>query len=355
MNISQFEYTTFPISVYFGENTFLKTPDLLKSYKHIFLIASDYNQKQIDYLSSIFDNNNLTVFKEIIQHVPNALVEKALRIVKEKKADVIVAIGGGSAIGLAKGIAKAFELPIIAIPTTYAGSEMTNIWGITNNTGKKTGRSMSVIPKIVLYDPQFTSTMPMQLASTSAMNAMAHLIEAVYAYDTNPITYQNSLMAISKIAEGLSILAKEQKLTIEANQLLQFGAHIAGKSLCEVTMSLHHKVAHVIGGAYNLDHASLHTVLQAYVLEYQWDALSEQVKMDFMATLNHDYPPQALQNLAKLNNSPTSLAALGFEKQNIEKTVDIMLENPYPNPKKLEKEGLIKMLENAYNGTLSHI
>ena len=151
----------------------------------------------------------------------------------------------------------------------------------------------------------------------------------------------------------MNLLAARGVLTMEANQFLQYGSFIAGKVLCEVSMSLHHKMAHVLGGTFGLDHSSVHTVLQAYVLEYQWDALTEEVKNDFCSALDHEYAPAALLELARSMGAPTNLAAIGLKEKDIDKAVDLVLAKPYANPKKLTKKGLIDMLANGYAGRLS--
>jgi len=354
MNINQFEYTGYPGKVFFGTDSFKQLSKLLAPYKKAFVIAGNRYTPYVDLLKEILGVERIVHFNSIVQHVPEKLLEEASQKQVAEKTDVLVAIGGGSAIGLAKALALKNRQDIVAVPTTYAGSEMTNIWGITTAEGKTTGRDMIVLPKYVIYDPVFTASMPASLAATSSMNAMAHLMEAVYAHDANPVTYVNALDGIKKLKSGMNLLAAKGALTIEANQLLQYGSFIAGKALCEVSMSLHHKLAHVLGGTFGLDHSSIHTVLQGFVLEYQWDALSKEVKDDFCSALNHSYPPEALLDLARSMGAPTNLASIGFKKEDIEKAVDTVLAKPYANPKELTKSGLIELLNKAYRGKLSN-
>ena len=353
MYLSQFEYTGYPSNVFFGENSFDHVSKLLSSYKKAFVIAGNRLEPYVDSLKKNLGDGRIIHFSSVVQHVPLELIEEASQRQIEENTDVLVAIGGGSAIGLAKALALRSRHAIIAVPTTYAGSEMTNIWGITTPEGKTTGRDMIVLPRYVIYDPVFTSSMPASLAATSSMNAMAHLMEAIYAHDTNPITYINSLDGMKKLRSGMNVLAARGVLTMEANQFLQYGSFIAGKVLCEVSMSLHHKMAHVLGGTFGLDHSSVHTVLQAYVLEYQWDALTKEVKDDFCSVLDHVYAPAALLELARSMGAPTNLAAIGFKEKDIEKAVDTVLAKPYANPKELTKKGLIDMLVKGYAGQLS--
>lgn len=353
MYFNQFEYTGYPSKVFFGENSFNHLGRLLSSHKKAFVIAENRLEPYVDSLKKTLGDARIFHFSSVIQHVPVELIEEARLRQMEENTDVLVAIGGGSTIGLAKALALRSRHAIIAVPTTYAGSEMTNIWGITTEEGKTTGRDSIVLPQYVIYDPVLTSSMPASLAATSSMNAMAHLMEAIYAHDTNPITYVNSLDGMKKLRSGMILLAARGVLTMEANQLLQYGSFIAGKALCEVSMSLHHKMAHVLGGTFGLDHSSVHTVLQAYVLEYQWDALTKDLKDDFCNVLDHRYPPAALLDLARNMGVPTTLASIGFKEKDIEKAVDTVLAKPYANPKELTKEGLIDMLVKGYSGQLS--
>lgn len=354
MNINRFEYTGYPNKVFFGENSFIRLSQLLSQYKKALVIAGNRQGHHVDYLRETWGASRVVHFNSIIQHVPEGLVEEANLKQINENTDVLVAIGGGSAIGLAKALALKSRQDIIAVPTTYAGSEMTNIWGITTTEGKTTGRDRIVLPKYVIYDPAFTAGMPVSLAATSSMNAMAHVMEAIYAHDANPVTYINSLDGMRKLKSGMSILATTGILTLEANQLLQYGAFLAGKALCEVSMSLHHKLAHVLGGTFGLDHSSVHTVLQAYVLEYQWDALPNEIKVDLNVALDHSYAPEALLHLSKNMGAPTNLESIGFKKEDIEKAVDIVLAKPYSNPKKLTKYGLIDLMNKAFRGQLSN-
>lgn len=352
MNIKKFEYTGYASSVFFGENSFSQLNKILSPYNKAFVIAGSRLEPYVNLLKKSLGDERIIHFNSVIQHVPLELIEEANKIQIRENTDVLVAIGGGSTIGLAKALALRSKQTIVAVPTTYAGSEMTNIWGITTAEGKTTGRDLIVLPRYVIYDPSLTSSMPVSLAATSSMNAMAHLMEAIYAHDTNPITYNNSLDGIRKLRAGMMMLASQKKLTMEANQFLQYGSFIAGKVLCEVSMSLHHKMAHVLGGTFGLDHSSVHTVLQPYVLEYQWDALSDEVKNDFNSALSHTYAPGALLELAKSMGAPTMLSAIGFKENEIERAVDTVLAKPYANPKELTKSGLMEMLTKSYHGRL---
>ncbi|WKK78267.2 maleylacetate reductase [Marivirga salinae] len=346
-----FNYTSYPNQVIFGKGKTSDLPKVLENYSKIMAFGEDRWATNIQHVADAVGKNNLFYFDEIIQHVPQHLVDKAMVKLKSEKPDVLLAFGGGSAIGLAKALALETQLPIVAVPTTYSGSEQTNIWGISTEEGKTTGKSMDVMPKVVVYDSNLTAGLPLSLAVTSGMNAMAHLMEAIYAPNGNPITRHHALLGVEKIKLGLEEVAKEKKLTEQANVNIQFGAYLAGKCLCEVSMSLHHKMAHVLGGSFKLEHSYVHTVLQAFVLNYQWDYLSDEIKSDFVQVLGYQ-PAQKLQDLSAQAGGPSDLKSIGFKRENIDKAVETVLAKPYENVAPLEKAKLVDMLLHAYEGSL---
>ena len=352
MTIENFEFQSLAADVHFGPGKVSQLPGLIGD-KKAFVIAEERQQAIVDQLSTELGAKNVVPFREVGQHVPAGLVAQAAAVYVSEGCEILVAIGGGSTIGLAKALALETSHPIIAVPTTYAGSEMTNIWGITSAAGAKTtGRDARVLPAHVIYDPDLTITLPKKLAATSAMHAMAHLMEAIYAPDVNPVTYITSLYGMKQMMIGMLILSREKKLSANANNLLLLGAFLGGKGLREVAMSLHHKAAHVLSDTFALEHSHVHTVLQPYVLEYQWGSLVNKTKEDLKQALMNPYPPMALYDAAKVMDAPFSLKEIGFKAEDIEKAVDIMLEQPYANPAPLDRDKLIKMMQRAYDGKL---
>ena len=147
-------------------------------------------------------------------------------------------------------------------------------------------------------------------------------------------------------------LAASDHLTEDATEKLLFGSFLAGKCLCEVEMSLHHKAAHVLGGSFGMEHSSVHTVLQSYVLAYQWPYLSEEIQNNFKKALDTDHPPKALKTLAENAGAQTNLQGIGFKEVDIEKAAEMIVSKPYANVAPISKEGLVKMLYNAYHGKI---
>ncbi|MDF3834397.1 maleylacetate reductase, partial [Cupriavidus basilensis] len=196
-------------------------------------------------------------------HVPMETAEAARAEAARLGADCCVAVGGGSTIGLGKAIALTSDLPIVAVPTTYAGSEMTPIYGLTDGGLKKTGRDLRVLPRTVIYDPELTLTLPAQLSACSGMNAMAHAVEALYAQDANPIISLMAEASIGALAVALPAVM-DNPADLEARSGALYGAWLAGACLGSVGMALHHKLCHTLGGSFNLPHAQAHTIVLPY-------------------------------------------------------------------------------------------
>ena len=349
--MNPFHYRTLTGNTLFGTGRFDDFLQELSAYHRIVLIGSP---RVADYAEVLRARFTVEWFQEVIQHVPQPLVDKAADVVEAFKPDLLLAIGGGSAIGLAKALALKTSLPIAAVPTTFSGSEQTNIWGISNENGKTTGKDERVYPRYVLYDSDVTVGMPQSLAVKSSMNAMAHLMEAVYAPDGNPLTRELALLGIRELKKGLARISTtdvhmDKEAERAVHELLLFGAYLAGKCLGEVSMSLHHKTAHVLGGSFGLDHASVHTVLQSYVLEYQWPHLAEAVRRDFIDALG-DNPAQTLRDLARIGGAAVTLGDIGFRREDIPRAVEIILSKPYANVAPLESGRLTDMLEAAFSG-----
>src|SRR5438445_1899914 len=207
------------------------------------------------------------IFPRALMHVPIETAREARMEAQRLGADCAVAIGGGSTTGLGKAIALDSGLPILAIPTTYAGSEMTPIYGLTEGGEKKTGRDPRVLPRTVIYDPELTITLPAGLSITSGLNAIAHAAEGLYAHDGNPIIGLMAEEGIRALARALPLIQRSPA-DIEARSDALYGAWLCGVVLGQVAMGLHHKLCHTLGGSFNLPHAETHTVVLAHALAY---------------------------------------------------------------------------------------
>jgi maleylacetate reductase len=288
------------------------------------------------------------VFDGARMHVPAEVAAAARERAKRVDADCCVAIGGGSTTGLAKAIALTSGLPIVAIPTTCAGSEMTPVWGITERGVKKTGRDVVVLPKTVIYDPFLTLSLPAALSVSSGMNAIAHCVEALYSRDANPIVSMIAEEGIRALAKSLPKIVKESA-NLKARSDALYGAWLAGVSLGAVGMALHHKLCHTLGGTFNLPHAETHTVVLPHAVAYNAPAVAEAMERVARA-LGAASAASGLYDLAKSLGAPLSLQALGMTRDQIEPAADLAVQNAYYNPRPITRDGIQTLLEHAFDG-----
>jgi alcohol dehydrogenase class IV len=281
-------------------------------------------------------------------HVPIETANAARTEAKSLGADCCVAVGGGSTIGLAKAIALEFGLPIIALPTTYAGSEMTPIWGLTEGRIKRTGRDVRVLPKTVIYDPELTLSLPPQLSAVSGMNAIAHCVEALYAQDANPIISLMAEEGIRALATALPVIA-DNPANIEARGHALYGAWLAGAALGSVGMALHHKLCHTLGGTFGLPHAETHAILIAHVAAYNRDHAKAPL-WRVASALEATDAAEGLYDLLVRLRAKTALKEFGFQPKDVEAAATIATQNPYYNPRPVTREGIVGILNNAFEG-----
>jgi maleylacetate reductase len=289
------------------------------------------------------------VYAEAVMHVPIETARAARAEAKRLDADCCVAIGGGSTIGLGKAIALESGLPIVAVPTTYAGSEMTPIYGLTEAGLKKTGRDRKVLPKTVLYDPALTVSLPAKISGPSGMNAIAHCVEGLYAQDANPIVSLLAAEGIRALARSLPIVVKEPA-NLEARSDALYGAWLAGFVLGNTSMSIHHKLCHTLGGTFNLPHADVHTVILPHATAFNRNAAPEAMRT-IAEALGAKDAAQGIYDLAAKIGAPVALKNIGMPGDGLDRAAKLATENPYYNPRPVEYAGVRELLQRAYEGT----
>jgi alcohol dehydrogenase class IV len=288
------------------------------------------------------------VYAEAVMHVPIETARAAREEARRREADCYVAIGGGSTVGLGKAIALESGLPIVAVPTTFAGSEMTPIYGITEGGVKKTGKDRKVLPKTVIYDPTLTLTLPAKIAGPSGMNAMAHCVEALYAQDANPIISLLAIEGIRALARSLPLVVGEPN-NLESRADALYGAWLGGTVLGAVGMALHHKLCHTLGGSFNLPHAEVHTVILPYATAYNQEAVPEAMRAVAEA-LGSKSAAQGIYDLSVRIGAPIALKDIGMPLDGLDRAAEIATQNPYYNPRPVEYSEVRKLLEDAYYG-----
>lgn len=289
---------------------------------------------------------------EVAQHVPAEVAARALAQARAVNADALIALGGGSATGLAKAIALETGVPILAIPTTYAGSEMTPIWGITANGRKTTGSDPRVLPRTVVYDPELVLSLPPRVGAASGMNAMAHCVEALWTPAANPVTDAVAGDGMARLARGLRAAhADPADLAARAESLR--GAWLAGTALAVGGTGLHHKLCHVLGGSFGLPHAEVHAAVLPWVVDYYRDAAPDALAR-IAAALGADDAVTGLQDLARDLDLGGGLAGLGLLEAALDEAAAQAVEVAPQTPAPIDRDGIRTLLGNAYNGTGSN-
>jgi alcohol dehydrogenase class IV/protocatechuate 3,4-dioxygenase beta subunit len=287
-------------------------------------------------------------FDGAAMHTPVEVTEQALAVLRQSGADCLVAVGGGSTTGLAKALALRTDLPQVVLPTTYAGSEVTPVFGETDGGRKATSTTPAVLPETVIYDVALTVGLPVDISVTSAINALAHAVEAMYSPQANPITDGTALAAITGVATALPTLASAPG-DVEARAELLQAAWLAGTCLGTVGMGLHHKLCHVLGGSFGLPHAETHTVLLPHTMAYNQPAVPD-VFARIASALGVPDAPAGVYDLVAGLSGPTSLRELGMAESDLAAAAAEALTQRYPNPRELTRDGVLALLTDAWHG-----
>jgi maleylacetate reductase len=289
-------------------------------------------------------------FTDVVQHVPLETATAAREVARQLGADCLVACGGGSAVGLAKAVALERPLPIVALPTTYAGSEMTPIWGMTTGRRKQTGRDRGVAPSVVLYDPVLTLGMPARLTGSSGMNAVAHCVEGLYGPGANPVTAALAGDGLRRLAAGL-VGSVREPADLEARAEALLGAHLAGSALAVAGVAIHHQLCHVLGGALALDHADLNAVVLPHAVRFVAEAVPrEMARVEAALGAEPGDAAGALYDLARALGTPSSLAEIGMTATDLAPMAEAAAARVSQRPRPAGQAELRALLEAAWTG-----
>jgi len=278
---------------------------------------------------------------EVAQHVPEPLAERATSAADRAGVDVVVAVGGGSAIGLAKAIALHRPVRIVAVPTTYAGSEATNVWGLTGPGGKRTGSADRVLPDVVVYDPDLVASMPSALAAASGLNAVAHCVDALWGPTADPIDAALAMEGLRALNDGLH----------SGNHArTQYGCYLAAVAFASAGSGLHHKICHVLGGMFGLPHAETHAVVLPHVLALNASAVPD-LDRRMAEALDAPTALDGLRDLRDETDAPRALRDLGLAEDDVPEAVPPILEAAPPsNPTPVTAENIEALLHDAWEG-----
>lgn len=348
--MTPFVYNGLAARVIFGSGTLTHLADEIRrlNCSRALILSTPQQVSDARRLAEQIGSLAAGIYAEATMHTPVAVTEAALAAARELKADVTVALGGGSTTGLGKAIALRTDLPQIVVPTTYAGSEATPILGETQDGLKKTQRNMKVLPETVIYDVELTLTLPAKLSVTSGMNAIAHAVEALYAQDANPITSLMAQEAIRAMVSALPVIVEDPK-NLEARSNALYSAWLCGICLATVGMAFHHKLCHTLGGTFDLPHAETHSVILPHAIAYN-APVTPQAMTKLAQALGVPDPARGLYDLQARIGAPLSLKQLGLAKQSLDRAADLALANPYWNPRPLERAAIRALLDDAWNG-----
>jgi len=231
-------------------------------------------------------------------HVLDYQLAEALESAIAHNVDAVIGLGGGSTIGIAKAVSASLEeqrtskparaaypteqplVPVIAIPTTYAGSEMTPVYGVTHTKGdpvrKVTVKDIKIAPKLVIYDPTLTLSLPPNVTAGTGINALAHCVEALYSTTRHPVATAAALEGIRYITRALPVChANGADLAARTEMLI--GAHLAGAALATVSMAIHHGLCHILGGTVRVPHGVANAIILPHAMRFNLDAVAPEL------------------------------------------------------------------------------
>ncbi|MEL7099126.1 MAG: maleylacetate reductase [Pseudomonadota bacterium] len=288
------------------------------------------------------------VYSGAVMHTPRAVTDEALEHLRAVRSDCLVALGGGSTIGLSKALSLRTGLPQVVIPTTYAGSEATPILGQTENGVKTTLKDPAVLPQTVLYDPELVASLPATLSVTSGLNAMAHAVEALYAPDRTEATTRQALAGLRAFIAAMPRILDNPK-DLDAREESQRAAYACGAVLGATSMALHHKLCHTLGGAFDLPHAETHAIILPHAVDYNASA-APALLAPLSDILGEGAPGPALWRFAKTLNAPRALRDLGVREDQLDRAAELAVARPYPNPREITRAGIRALLQKAWSG-----
>lgn len=344
-----FLYRSQPAEIVFGEGAHEQVGGWVERLgcRRALVLSTPGRAESAERLRSMMGNVGAGLFKGAAMHTPVDVTLRALDAVARCQADCLVSLGGGSTTGLCKAIALRTDLPQIVLPTSYAGSEVTNILGQTEEGQKTTLRDDRVLPEVVIYDPKLTLELPLRISVMSGLNAMAHSAEALYAVDRNPVTTLIALEGLRILHQALPALVASPR-SMDARSKALYGAWLCGIALGSVSMAFHHKLCHTLGGSFDLPHGDIHAIMLPHTLAFNEQAVPELLAPAaelFGGNLAH-----GIWDFANSLGAPTQLRQLGLSESSLDYAAELATRNPYTNPREVEFSSLRSLLQRAWEG-----
>ncbi len=346
-----FVYKSAPLKVVFGFSAKSEVRGEAEALdmKRALILSTPEQAEMAEEISDLLGPICAGIYPHATMHTPVDVTNAAMAHVASNAIDGLVSIGGGSTTGLGKAIAYRTDLPQLVLPTTYAGSEMTDMLGQTKDGIKTTVRDPRILPETVIYDVDFTLGLPAWLSGISGINAIAHAVEALYAPDGNPVLSLLAKDGIRALHASLPRITDDPS-DVEARTEALYGAWLCAMCLGASRVALHHKLCHVLGGSFDLPHAETHAVVLPHALAYNAPAVPRAMTA-LREVLDTETPAAELFRLARRVGAKTALRDLGMPEDGIDKVVDITLANPYWNPRSLQSNAIREVVRAAWAGT----
>lgn len=349
--LPSFARTALPGRVVFGPGSLQRLASEADGLgvRHVLLIVAAYDRNLSELSLPALGARVGLLWEEVRRHVPRELAGRAVAAARANAVDAIVTVGGGSTTGLGKAVAVETGLPLIAVPTTYAGSEMTPIYGLTSDGEKRTAKDARALPALAIYDPELVRSLPPAVVGPSGMNALAHCVEALWADEGDPVTDVLALEATRLLAEHLA--AAYESDDIGARGQLQLAACLAGNALGTVGTSIHHSLCHLMGGMYDLPHAETHAVVLPYAVAFASAALPEARERlaVALATTANDVDG-AIWDLGARVGTPAGLKALGMTREQVSAAARAAVDRELKSPRPLDLPAVEGLLADAWAG-----
>jgi maleylacetate reductase len=346
----RFVHDTLPQRVCFGSGeaaAYVRSETAARGARRVMLIASKNEMPLADTVAA--DIPVALRHDDVVMHVPVEVAERARLAAAAHDVDLLVSVGGGSTTGLAKAVALTAGLPIVAVPTTYAGSEATPVWGLTEGARKTTGTDPRVLPQAVVYDATLTMSLPVPLSVASGLNALAHCIDSFWAPQADPVNAALAAEGIRALRSGLPRIVQEP-LDLAGREDTLYAAYLSAVAFASAGSGLHHKICHVLGGKYNLPHAQTHATVLPYVLAFNGPAAPAAAQRIALA-LGSETALAGLTSFSRELDAPHALADYGFTSGDIAAAADAILPSvPASNPRPVTAADLRTLLRAAWSG-----
>ena len=344
-----FTYQSAPSRVIFGTGSVggLAAEIEALGCKKVLVLSTPFQKSDAEKLAQDIGQLVAGVYSDAQMHTPVNITASALAAYAAAGADGIVSIGGGSTIGLGKALSWRNKAPHLVVATTYAGSEMTDILGQTEDGVKTTVRDPAIRPETIIYDASLTLGLPVAMSVSSGLNAIAHAVEGLYAQDRNPVTSLMAVEAIRSLKDALPRIVKVPQ-DVAARSDALYGSWLCGVVLGSVGMSLHHKLCHTLGGTFDLPHAETHAILLPHTAAF--NAVAAQDALAPAADLFGGDLGGGLYDLATDLGAPLALRDLGVTEADLQKATDLAVKNAYWNPRNIERDGILNLLLDALDG-----